>query len=401
MFVARSLVVGARYGVAFASAASLAIALSPMYLVGALAVPMRHDLGLTRTELGLLVSLFMGVALMWAAPAGQFVDRRGIAPTVTAGLAATGLGGVCIGTLGSHPGALFIGVALCGFGLPFVDAATNLAIAHNVLQQHQAMSFGLKELGAPCAALAGGIIVVRLGGQGNWQRVFIGLGVIACLGVVCAIRWAPHLRAQVLASGRHQVHRDVALRWAGVLGLGMGLALGCATAITTYGIDFAGSVGLTTHESGALLATASAGVVAMRLFVAIAITHREQRAVVLLPAMLVLGAVGHFALGLNTQFSTIAGVLLGLIFGFGWAGTMFLVVARMYPARTGRAAGLVMMGTYAGALLGIPAFGWVIDHRGFIAAWQLSGTCALASAVVLALALRRHGRPATMSDGTP
>lgn len=388
--VGRALAVGGRYGVAWSAAGSLAIVMTPMYLVGVLAIPIRDDLRLTRAELGLLVSVFMGIALLCATPAGQLVDRRGITPTFTIGLFGSGVGGLCIGAFGSDLSPLFVGIALCGAGLALVDASTNMAIARSVPEEHQAMSYGLWGLGPPIAALVCGLVAVRLGEQGYWRQVFVGLGLIAGCGVICAVQRPFLVRDRPPPRRQVSVQADAGLAWAGMLGIGMGLALGCATAVTTYAIDFAQSIGLNNQIAGALVAFASGGVVAMRLLISVVIAEHEHRSATLIPAMLVLGAGGHFALALQAHASTVVGVLVALILGFGWTGAMFLVVARMYPNRTGRAGGFVLMGTYAGAVVATPAFGWIVDHHGYDAAWLLSGACALASAVILTFVFWRQ-----------
>jgi MFS family permease len=379
------------YSVAAGAAVSLSIAIAPTFLIGALALPLRSDLGLSRAGVGGVLAAFMGVALVAAPVAGRLVDHRGVTPVLRAGLLAVVVGGAWIWSMGGSQARLVAGVMICGAGLGLVDAAANMTVVRRVPHHLQAVSFGVKELGAPAATLVCGVLVVPLAGRFSWRLAFLALA-------LAAVAWTLATRSDGRIGPLPEFGRadaggpDVSLAWAAVLSLAMGLSLACTTAITTYGVDFGSGIGLGATVTGRLLAGASVGVVLARLTLAYVVSRREAVGIVLIPVMLGLGGLGHMVLAEETGPATFVGILLGLVAGYGWGGTMFLFLARMYPVRTGRAGGLVFMGAYAGAVVGTPAFGWLVDHHGFPTAWHTSGGCAMVAAALTAVSLRRSLR---------
>lgn len=76
-------------------------------------VPMGIDLGLSFTELGLMMTVLFGVAGVVQVPVGFLVDRIGARAVLTGGLLIMSVG---FGLVGVAP---FVGEALVGMGLPF------------------------------------------------------------------------------------------------------------------------------------------------------------------------------------------------------------------------------------------------------------------------------------------
>lgn len=370
---------------AIGAATSLALAIAPVFVVGALGGHVRDDLGLSRSQLGLLVSALMVVALAAAPLAGRAVDRVGERPVRRLGLAAALACHSGIGLWGTDGLRLALGMAVGGVGLALVDAATNAQVGRRVPREHQAMSFGLKELAAPLATLVGGLAAAATTDGDSWRWVFLAMAGATSVWLLVDLRSTRTVVAQQAAST--EVVADTPMWRAALLAVGLGLGVACATCLTTYVVEYSGSTEVGAQGAGRLLAAASVGVILVRLVTAYAVSRNERIAPALVCLLVVSGAAGHFLLPVGSGVAVTAGVLLGLVFGYGWGAPVFLLLARRYPSGLGRAAGVVFMGGYAGAVLGPPLFGLVADGGGFELAWLCSGTAALLAAVAIAFGL--------------
>lgn len=379
-----------RYSVALAGAVSLSLAIAPVFAVGALGGQVRSDLGLNRSQLGLLVSALMVVAMCAAPTAGRAVDRLGEHQVRRLGLAATTVCHAGIGVTGTDGLRVAASMGIGGLGLALVDAATNAAVAHKVPQKHQAMSFGLKEAGAPLAALFGGVAASVAAEGHHWRIAFATLAVATLLWGIFDLRSHGDRRPSP-PSSRLSV-ANTPLRQAALLAVGLGIGIGCATCLTTYVVEYSATTELGVRGAGHLLAAASVGVIVVRLAAAYAVSRSERAAPTIVCCLVLMGAAGHLLLPLGSSAAMTTGVVLGLTFGYGWGAPVFLLLTRRYPAGLGRAAGLVFMGGYAGAVLGIPLFGFVADRSGFDIAWLCSGGAALVAAAAIAAGLASDPR---------
>jgi predicted MFS family arabinose efflux permease len=169
------------------------------------------------------------------------------------------------------------------------------------------------------------------------------------------------------------------------------------TAVTTYGIDASVVAGLTEQQAGLWITLGSIGVIGMRLGGAYLAGRNEPLGVLVVVGLILVGGLSHLLLASNLRSIMGPGELVALIFGWGWGGILFLFVIRLYPLQTGRATGIVFMGTYVGGVLGPPTFGWIVDHWSFQTGWIFSAGCMVAAALILAWALSPLRKPQTQA----
>lgn len=169
--------------------------------------------------------------------------------------------------------------------------------------------------------------------------------------------------------------------------MAVALAMVGVTAVTTYGIDASVVAGLTEQQAGLWITVGSIGVIGMRLGGAYLAGRNEPLGVLVVVGLILVGGLSHLLLASNSRSIMGPGELIALIFGWGWGGILFLFVIRLYPFQTGRATGIVFMGTYVGGVLGPPTFGTIVDNWGFRAGWIFSAGCMVAAALILAWAL--------------
>ena len=164
---------------------SIAIVL-PITLLGALFVVIGPEFGLDRTELGLLVGVFLGVSILVAPAAGVFSERSGASGAITvaavlAAVACVGIAAVADSLLGLVPWLVAAGLANA-VGQP----ATAIFVVQTVPSARQGFAFGIKQATAPLGTLLAGVAVPVFALTIGWRWAFAtaaGVAIVAALAV--------------------------------------------------------------------------------------------------------------------------------------------------------------------------------------------------------------------------
>lgn len=370
-----------------AAAAVSTTCVLPPFLVGALSVQLRDDLGFGETSLGIAVAVSFTVAGVTSAVAGRLMERIGPATgmRIAAGIAAVALLGMAAS---SSVEVLTAFLALAGFANTGAQTGSNLLIARGVPRARQATAFGVKQSAIPAAMLLGGIAVPSIGLTVGWQWAFVG-GAALALGSAFVVPRSPRPRKQARRdAGVLRVTPTLV-----VLGLAGGLG---ATAANTLGAFLVAStvrIGVSEGAAGLLYAGGSAVGLVTRVGVGVfADRSRRSDTLPMVGLMLIGGAVGFGLLATGTRGALVPGVVLAYALGWGWPGLFNWAVVARHPEAPAAATGITQTGVYFGAVTGPIAFGLLAERVSYGAAWSVALACSLAAALAVLAAGRVSDR---------
>jgi MFS family permease len=358
-------------GAAVATAGSL-----PVFLTGALAVQMRHDIGFDERGLGVTAAAFFGAAALLSTPGGRLAERLGPDHATRAAACMSGFALLLIGIgARSYPlllGALVVGGAANALAQP----ATNLLIAQRVPLERLGLAFGIKQSAIPMATLLGGLAVPTVALTVGWRWAFVGAASAAFV-----LAWR-HPAAGADAAIRRGARRStVDSRLGTLVLLGLGAALGAAAAGTVGSFLVSASVdaGIGEGSAGALAFVCSGVGITTRVMAGARADRRGSGHLAAVGTMLAIGSLTYLALASSVPGLMVVGGLTAYCFAWGWPGLFNLAVVRSNPGAPGAATGITQTGTYIGAVLGPLLFGFAVDAWGY--GWSYLG-----SAVTSALA---------------
>lgn len=375
---------------------SAAHGLSHLYqlLIASLFAFISPDLGLSYTQLGILLTLFFAASSIGQVAAGFAVDSLGARKLLIAGLMLCGLAYIAAGLSNGFVG-LALAAFLAGVGNSVFHPADFSLMNQLVSTQRMSWAFSLHAIGGNIGYVLAPIYAVAAQKMLGWHGALILAGAIG----VCLAFWLmiePILRLAP-APSKHALAKDWSLRelMAPLLSpvIFLAFAFFCVTTFysvsissfgpalfrdvhglsiekgtfllsmyllaQTLGIIFGGWVGSTGIAPGrtASLATATAGLIACGLFFA--------------PL--------DYALLMTVLLSV--GVCVGIV-----SPSRDLLIKRAAPKQAlGRAYGVVYAGFDVGACIAPVLYGTLIDHH----LGMVVFACAVASLFVNALIARR------------
>lgn len=369
-----------------AQAVSVATAtVLPVYLTGGLAVQLSADLDFPLASLGLAPAAFFGAAAVCSPLAGMLTERIGPGPAMR--------GAVClvaavmlIGSLVVHGlAALLVLLAVAGAGNALAQPSTNLFLAQRVPWGRQGTAYGVKQSAIPTAGMLAGISVPVLGLTIGWRWAFAGMAVLAAL-----VAWrTPMVERTDRSSAAVPVHRpDVGRPLLLVATVAACLAAASGSALGIYLVAGAVQSGWSEGSAGLLFALTSAVGIVARLGSGLRADRRGGNHLTVVGAMLVAGAAGFLLLAPSNPLLFAIGAPIAFGAGWGWPGLFILAVVQASPSSPAAATGLTQTGTSIGAVLGPLAFGLVVRHQSFGAAWLLAGATGCVAAGIF-FAVRR------------
>jgi predicted MFS family arabinose efflux permease len=375
--------------------ATLAACALPLFFTAGLALDVQRDLDMSDARLGAAITTFWIVATLASFPSGRLVDRIGAVTSVhLAGML------VAVGSLGiavaAHSFAVFAALlAVTGVGNALIGPAMSAVVTGSLRPRRRGTVFGLQQSGPPLASVAAGLSLPTLAVALGWRWVFA-LGAAAALvatGVVRGERVRPPA-----ATGLDPAARELPVRGAApspifavVVALGGLLASAAANGLIAYLVVYASASGLSRAAAGILLAAASVTCAATRIRLG---ARSDRRRAPLLPQMaglVLVGAAGFALLALGTSWAAVAGSMLALGIGWGWAGLYLLSAVEHGGSAPGRSVGAAVTGTFAGATIGPLLVGLVASAASFELAWLICTALSGASAAAF-LAARRLER---------
>lgn len=373
---------------AHAAAVMAGMGLAPLapFLVG--------DLASSRTELGLMVSVFLVGGAAGSTPGGWLSDRS-TRWTLLGGQALLGAALFWFSRTTSVQTSL-VPLFLGGLGFGAIIPTFTRAVASWFPAQERATALGIAMAAAPLGNVLASASLPALGEAWGWRQALLPVAVVAVAsGVVSFLAYRPSpgelipRRERAPGNGPWSIlgNRDI---W--LLGLAGILLGGVEHSFRTYFLLHLKEVALLSvviggwylalaHASG-LVGRIGWGVASDRWF-----QGRREGVFAMIP---VAAAVALFLLGSGWGSPWILpfpAILFGLS-GGGWAGIwMTMQLDRVGPGSAGGELGLAMTFTYLGVILGPTLFGRGVDVTGsYQTMWLiLAGVTLLSSFVPLLL----------------
>lgn len=357
------------------------ISVFPAFLIGAVSVQLRADLGLDRAQLGTAVSAFFIASAFTVATIGKVVDRIGErrAYLLGAGLALVSL--VAIATLARGWLSLALALAIGGIGNAVVGPASSRILAHAIDPARRGWAFGVKQAAIMGATLLGGIGVPVIALQFGWRWVYVASAVLAALVMAIA---PPDVRRPVpeMGGGRMSQRRITLV----LLAVAFGLGTSASVAMTTFLVDYTVLGGVDEARAAALLAIGSVIVIVLRLGLGWWCDHGLVEVDRVIVALFLTGAL---AVAVLPHVSGDMPVLLTSLLAFtgvwGWTGLLVYFVAVRNLRATGAAAGILQTGAATGGMVGPSLMGTIAERASYTVMWSTSAVMlTLAAAAVMA-----------------
>lgn len=371
--------------VTLAASASLTVAVTPVFLVGALSDAVGDDLGFGAARSGLAVTVFFVAGALTAVVMGKVTDRIGATSALRLGVAITGVVLVTVGTVVDSWWQLAAVLGLGGTAVGLVDTGGARAFADAVSAERQGVAFGVKEASVPAAALLAGISIPLLASTAGWRPTFL----VAIAGLPLAwwlvpsgLRGSSGSTAEVSGSQRGRIDARLVM-----FTVGVGAAAAASSAAATLFVPAVSDAGISTGTAGVVLAAGSIASIAARVGVGWAGDHAPERTGVLLAGAVLLGSAGAALLVLDAVLLVVPAALLLLGAGWGWSGLAFLTAVRANPTAPATAAGIVLTGLSGGGSVGPAAFGYLADTWSYRVSWAVCGV-SLAVGAVLVMSAR-------------
>jgi predicted MFS family arabinose efflux permease len=370
-----------------ATSMSITLGALPIFLVGAMAVFIRPELGFGESALGALATLYYLSSALTTVPAGRLAERLGGPRTMAvAAVVSTGVFlGIAVLARSWLTLALFLVVAGVANGIAF--PGSNLAFARGFPPSRQGIGYAIKQSAGPYATMISGAAVPIVGLTVGWRWAFamaalLAIPIIAGGGIRQEI--PRHARATAGYVPRGPV-------W--ILALAAFCAVNASAALGAFYVESAVSKGVGVGIAGALLSVGSGFGIACRIGWGWIADRRPSVHFRLLPGILGTGAVSIWLLGVPKSGAVLALVTLAA-FGTGWAWPSllnFAVLSRM-PGAEGVASGIIGAGQYGGGILGPLGFGVLVERASYQVAWTMAGTMLALAAACSVIGGRRLER---------
>ena len=373
----------------------------PIVSVMAMAPVIQSDLGLSVTQVGLLVSGYYMAQTIGAVPAGGLADRIGVGSALLISHALLIAGALIFSLADSFSGAV-AGTVVMGFGYSIVNPSTAKGILTWFSARRRATAMGVKQTGVPIggvlAAVNGALVTLF-----SWQSIFVTIASVTFIsGLLCVLLVEPqhggaHKSIAATLRQMRQVGRVTNIR---VLFLAnIPWNMGQANFFSYLTIFMRDAAGASQPVAGLVMGLAQLssavgrigwGVVSDTLF-------RGARKWITVGLC---GASVVFMLAM-TAVEPGLGLWLGVALAFGLGMTIAsyptlaqtLAVESVEPGQAGAAMGYSLMGTSIGGVIGPPIFGAIVDYSGDLAdGWITTAIFVAVGTAMVAMRVRERRR---------
>ncbi|MEU4512359.1 MFS transporter [Nonomuraea wenchangensis] len=376
-----------------ATALTATVAGMPGFTVGALAPTIGADLHLSRSAVGLAMSLFYA-ATAFGSPVAKRLAARLPVPTVLAVAALVASAVMLVASRATGPGLLTAALLVGGLSNALVQPVASRLIAARVPEHRRSLAAGMIGAALGAAALVPGLLVALVLPAYGWRTALLVAGVAALVPAALAPLarapgGPPPVRPKEAGGERRTVGRVLVL-WA----LAAALSATGNNAVATYFVELGTHTGLGTTVTGNLLSLSALFAIAVRIIAGALTDRAPRRNAAVIVAMMLTGGLGLALIAIGTATTFVLGAILAFSAGWGWTGLLLATTLRLVPGRTEDAGHTVQIGVYAGATIAPFAFGALSSALGFQATALLAAVAAVAAAAAMtagALLLRRAG----------
>ena len=347
------------WGMAIGMAAQLAISVLAPFIIA--------DLGISRTQLGLLSMVYFAVGAAGSLIAGPLVDRLGGRRMM---IILFVVGGASLAALSASSSIIWLLVimGLAGVATAISNPVTNQLVAMHLPRGLQGMTIGIKQAGVGVATLIAGTAYPWLALAIGWRDAVLLSALLATTGIIGALIVLPISATKPI----HTVERGNRWRgqpsmiwWLAVYAFLMGTA-GSVTIVflVLYGVE---AVSLSPAVAGSTLALMGAVGICARIVWG-HIAERLTSPISVLRVLAVLAAISQlliWAAATVGPWSLWAGVVLYGASAMGWNSVVMVTVVReVGVGESGTASGIVQAAFYGGYVASPVIFGWVADQAG-------------------------------------
>ncbi len=355
----------------------------PVFLTGALAVQVRHELGFSLSELGILVAVYFGSAALVSIIAGSFAERFG-GEIIMRGAVLIAAATLVSIAFFAHSFLVMLGLLIvAGIANGANQPAVNIFVIGAVSPNRRGFALGVKQAAIPVSTLLSGLAVPSIALTVGWRYAYLFASIFSIL-IAASIPFTSS-RAQRSADAKNKIRPKIALAPIITLALAIGLGVGVANALGAFLVTNAVHEHFTPGDAGLLAALGSASGLVSRLLGGYMADRRTGKHLVVIAAMLGVGALGYEGFALSNRALVIPATIICYAVGWGWNGVFNFAIVVTHPGAEGRATGTTQAGAYVGSVLGPIAFGWVVDHWSFQVAWTLSAIIVLIAAALMLL----------------
>jgi MFS family permease len=348
----------------------------PGFLIGSLALQIRHDLDVSVGAVAAGVTVFFAAGALGAGPGGRFAERVGALRAIRGCLVVTAACLLAAGLATQSLAELLVVLAVAGVANSVTQPAINLFMADQVPLDRQGLAFGVKQSAIPAAVLISGLALPVLALPFGWRATFAICAVAALVVAALVGRAAPSFAA---APQRVPAPRPSRKLVATAVGASLASAGPCA--LGAYLVASAVDVGIAEGVAGVLAAAGSGISLVVRIIVGHRADRRRDYGFSTMVALLVAGAGGFALLAVGSPVPFVLGAFVAFGLGWGWPGLFNLAVVDLYRESPGAATGISQTGIYVGAAFGPAAYGLLSSGIGYSAAWLVAGACALVAAM--------------------
>jgi predicted MFS family arabinose efflux permease len=383
-------------------AVAMGAASFPGFAFGALGPFLVGDFELSRSQLGLLTTLFFAVGGILSLVAGPMVDRFGGRKVM---LGAFGI--ICLALLGMAGAPsytiLLVAAAFGGISIATVNPTTNKLVAVHLPPGQRGVIMGVKQSGVQIGAFAAGAILAPLAAWLGWRAALVLAASVPLLGALGTLSFVPPDQIDASshdASNERQVPMTRAVWWLTAYAFLMGSGISAVTAyLPLYAVE---RLDFSVQTAGAVAAVI--GLVGIAGRIAWGFISERRSGFVTPLLVMAIGAVASVLLLMAAEASPALIWLGGLLLGataVTWNSVgMLAVIATTGPAAAGRASGYVLFGFYGGFVGSPLLFGTLVDNTGrYVIAWTIVAAIFVLAAVVIG-AWQRSASPTPSREVT-
>jgi predicted MFS family arabinose efflux permease/quercetin dioxygenase-like cupin family protein len=346
------------------------IAVIPPFLVGALAVGIRAELGFGPAALGLAVAWFFVSTSLSASALGKTVESLGTRASLTLGatVSAAALGGAALAP--TYPW-LLVAMTAGGAANGLSQPAVNAMLAKTIPPHRLGLAFGIKQSSIPMATLLGGLAVPTLGMTIGWRGTFTVAATVAAISAVGTWLAGRGDDQPIRGRGRKRL-RDFQsdLSSLVILTIGGTLAAAAATSVGAFLVDSAVTSGIPEGRAGLLFAAASAvGLTGRVLLGWFADSHPLVSRYTTITMLVIGGVPGFLLLATGVPALYLPGAILAYAAGWGWTGLFHYTVVSQNPETPAASTGIIQTGLSFGAGLGPLLLGSVVERSSYTVGW--------------------------------
>lgn len=330
-------------------------------VLGPLLIP---EFGLSRAQLGSIVTGFFLVGALTSPTAGRMTDRMGGRRALFVCVILGG-GALLLGSVSTGLVMLVLAAGIGGASSAFANPATNRIVLRSFPPDRRGVVTGFKQSGVQFGGMFVGAVLPTVGLAFGWRVAMALVAVLAVVALAVAVGVVPQTLDEVAPSTkatRSATERNPVLVTLCVFAALMGFGMSSVnTYLPVYAVD---RIGMSVTTAGMVTATMGAiGVTARLIWGSVA--DRLSQPIAVLPVLGVGALLGSLLIASAGQLGPAALWAGAALFGmsaFGWNGVAMLVAMTIVDeSRAGWASGRVVLFYFAGLVASPVPFGALTD----------------------------------------